>query len=282
MSSLVDRIVATTARASSAGALVSIPTTTEVVEDGGIEFAVHVTTLQDTKSRAKMEQGDRPFNPFLPPDPELLIGTVAPKHVMVLNKFNVLTHHLLIVTRDFVPQERLLDGDDFSALGTCMSELDGLGFYNGGTVAGASQPHKHLQLVPLPLVPGSQPTPIDAVVPPDLATGRPCTIDAFDFTHVLIPLDGRRITDDRSTELFDHASRALGLIGVDDDTRPYNLLLTRRWMLAVPRSREFWRGVSVNALGFAGSLLVRNRSELEALKATGPLAVLKSVVETSP
>ena len=282
VSSLFDRIVATTARASATGALVPVPTTTEIVVDGGIDFVVHMTTLQETKSRAKKDQLARPFNPFLPPDPELLIGTVAPKHVMVLNKFNVLPHHLLIVTRDFVPQESLLDGDDFSVLGACMSELDGLGFYNGGTVAGASQPHKHLQLVPLPLGPGSHPTPIDALVPPDQATGRPCTIDALDFTHVLIPLDGRRITSDRSAELFDHASRALSLVGVHDDTRPYNLLLSRRWMLAVPRSREFWRGVSVNALGFAGSLLVRNRSELEALKATGPLAILKSVVEATP
>ena len=282
VSSLLDRIVSTTARATRTGALVSMPTKTVIVEDGGIEFAVRVTTLQETKSRAKKDQVTRPFNPFLPPDPELLIGTVAPDHAMVLNKFNVLSHHLLMVTRRFVPQENLLDGGDFRALGACMSELDGLGFYNGGTVAGASQPHKHLQLVPLPLGPGSQPTPVDAVIPLDLATGRPCTIDALDFTHVLIPLDGRRITGDRSAELFDHASRALSLVGVDDETRPYNLLLTRRWMLAVPRSREFWRGVSVNALGFAGSLLVRNQSELETLKGTGPLAVLKSVVEGGP
>ncbi len=50
-------------------------------------------------------------------------------------------------------------------------------------------------------------------------------------------------------------------------------------MLVVPRSRENWRGVSINALGFAGSLLVRNREELDELKRIGPLAVLKSVVE---
>jgi ATP adenylyltransferase len=241
-----------------------------------------VTSLQDTKSRAKKDQAARPFNPFLPPDPELLIGPVGPDHLMVLNKFNVLAHHLLIVTSRFVPQENLLDDGDFGALAACMSDLEGLGFYNGGTVAGASQPHKHLQLVPLPLGPGSHPTPVDAVIPPGLANHQPCTVDAFDFTHALIPLDGRRITSDRSDELLGHASRALSRVGVHDDTRPYNLLLTRRWMLAVPRSREFWRGVSVNALGFAGSLLVRNRSELEALKATGPLTILRSVVEASP
>ncbi len=71
-------------------------------------------------------------------------------------------------------------------------------------------------------------------------------------------------------------------MGVDDETRPYNLLITRRWMLLVPRSRENWRGVSINALGFAGSLLVRNRSELDELTRIGPLAVLRSVATESP
>jgi ATP adenylyltransferase len=279
--SLLDRVVSTTARASRTGALVSIPTTTEIVGDGGIEFVVHLTRLQETKTLAKQDQLARPFNPFRPPDPELLIGTVDPAHAMVLNKFNVLAHHLLIVTREFVAQETPLDRADFHALGACMSEIDGLGFYNGGTVAGASQAHKHLQLIPLPLGHRSHPTPVDAAVPPGLAVGQPCSIDVFDFTHTLIPLDGRPVNSGRAAELFDHASRALELVGVHDGTQPYNLLLTRRWMLAVPRSREFWRGVSVNALGFAGSLLVRNRSELEALKATGPLAILRSVVEDS-
>ena len=29
-----------------------------------------------------------------------------------------------------------------------LAEVEGLAFFNGGTVAGASQPHKHLQVVP--------------------------------------------------------------------------------------------------------------------------------------
>ena len=43
-----------------------------------------------------------------------------------------------------------------------MAEFEGLAFYNAGTVAGASQRHKHLQMVPLPLGPGPAPTPMDA------------------------------------------------------------------------------------------------------------------------
>ena len=70
------------------------------------------------------------------------------------------------------------------------------------------------------------------------------------------------------------------MVGVADDSRPYNLLLTRRWMLVVPRAVEHWRRVSINSLGFAGSLLVRDRRELAELRETGPVEVLRRVVET--
>ena len=65
--------------------------------------------------------------------------------------------------------------------------------------------------------------------------------------------------------------------GRDWQSRPYNLLVTRRWMMAVPRARERWDGVSVNALGFAGSLLVRDAGELARLRAAGPMRVLAAV-----
>jgi ATP adenylyltransferase len=56
---------------------------------------------------------------------------------------------------------------------------------------------------------------------------------------------------------------------------PYNLLCTRDWMLLVPRSREFFEGVSINAIGFAGGLLVRNREQLAILRDRGPMAALR-------
>ncbi len=58
---------------------------------------------------------------------------------------------------------------------------------------------------------------------------------------------------------------------------PYNLLITRRWMLLVPRTREFFAGISVNALGFAGSLFVRDKKQLAAAISHGPLRVLREV-----
>src|SRR4030095_920360 len=79
----------------------------------------------------------------------------SPSHYLLLNKFCLPAGHVLLVTRRFERQERLLTIEDFDALITCLGEVDGLGFYNGGIEAGASQPRKHLQFVPLPLAPES-------------------------------------------------------------------------------------------------------------------------------
>ena len=256
-----------------------MPTETAIISDQGIPFVVHVTTLQERKRHAKSEQIEKPFNPFLPPDPDLLVCEIPPHHIGVLNKFNVLRHHLLIVTRGYEPQEKLLDDADFVALTTCMSGMDGLGFYNGGTVAGASQSHKHIQLVPLPLGTGPMATPLDSIVDGSAVVGTQTQISPFNFAHVLIPLDGSRLGPHRADELHQHYRHACSALGIHNETQPYNLLVTRRWMLLVPRSHEFWREVSINALAFAGSLLVRNRTELDQLKETGPLAILRSVVD---
>jgi ATP adenylyltransferase len=61
---------------------------------------------------------------------------------------------------------------------------------------------------------------------------------------------------------------------------PYNLLVTDRWMMLVPRTRETFESISLNALAFAGALLVRNRQELDMLVDCGPMHALRHV--TSP
>ena len=284
VTNLRSRVSATSARATELGALVTVPTDRVVVTDRGLPFLVHVTRLQESKAAAKVDQKARSSNPFLPPDPELVVDDVEPNHVAVLNKFNVIPEHLLIVTRAYEPQDRLLTRGDFRALASCMHDIDGLGFYNGGTTAGASQSHRHLQLIPLPL--GGEPTtptPLDAVLAELPSPGEASAVPVFDFPHVVISLRNARLGRSDAGPLFDHYLRGCSAIGVDDGATPYNLLVTRRWMLLVPRCCEFWNRVSINALGFAGSLLVRDRSELDALSAVGPLAVLRSVVtETAP
>ena len=71
-------------------------------------------------------------------------------YALVLNKFPAFADHALLITAAAVPQARRLDRDDLDALHRCASAARGLGFYNSDASAGASQPHRHFQVVPGP------------------------------------------------------------------------------------------------------------------------------------
>jgi ATP adenylyltransferase len=47
--------------------------------------------------------------------------------------------------------------------------------------------------------------------------------------------------------------------------------------MLVPRSQEFFEGISINALGFAGALLVKDAAQLAMLRKQGPMTVLQRV-----
>ena len=70
---------------------------------------------------------------------------------------------------------------------------------------------------------------------------------------------------------------AKGSPGGSGQLPPYNLLVTPEWMLLIPRSREAFDGVSVNALGFAGALMVRDQLQLQQIEGAGPLSILRQV-----
>jgi ATP adenylyltransferase len=66
-------------------------------------------------------------------------------------------------------------------------------------------------------------------------------------------------------------------VGMERELAPYNLLATRDWMLWVPRAQAEVEGINVNALGFAGSLLVKNPEQLQRLQELGPMELLRQV-----
>jgi len=270
------------------GALQPIATEETVLEDAGVRFVVRSISSLERK-RLEAAKGEAPHNPLMPPEPPLTVGDITPTHVGVLNKYPVVAHHLLLVTKASVPQEAALDGDDFAAIARCLAEVDGLVFYNGGREAGASQPHKHLQLVPLPLDAGAWAAPIEAIFDSWAATGNVNRLLQLPFRNAFSLLDGfddEERAADRLEELYAAQLAAIGVLDLDApraandepmQPAPYNLLVTRRWMLAVPRSRERFGTISVNALGFAGSLFVRDEEEMEDVRDAGPMRVLRAV-----
>ena len=272
-----------TEAASRSGALLPIQTSFRTLEDGGVSFIVRVVenlARKDAERRAVLEGKARKKdeNPFLPYDEELFVADVSDSHVCLLNKYNVLEHHLLIVTRHFEHQDQLLTVEDFAALQACMDRVEGLGFYNGGVIAGASQPHKHLQLVPLPLAAGIDEIPIAGALSEASFEDGIGVVPTLPFDHSLSCLSGDekgRDLHDKYLELMDAVE--LSPTGAEPIPRaPYNLLVTSSWMLVVPRAEEHGApGVSVNGLGFAGALLVRNQEQLDEIIRVGPMTVLK-------
>ncbi|MFL9902120.1 phosphorylase [Paraburkholderia fungorum] len=274
------------------GALQPIETFQAVIESGGIRFGVRqVSSLtckeQQHRQTRKLHGGERPsVNPFLPYEPDLFVADISNTHLALLNKFNVIDNHLLIVTRDFEPQEALLNLADFESLIICMAEFDGIGFYNAGVAAGASQAHKHLQIVPLPLGDSESPVPIEPILASTLIEGQAQRVPGLPFRHAFARLEpGAAISVDAAQSALSCYRALLEAVGIRPvevsgelrQSAPYNLLVTRRWMLLVPRSEERVEGVSINALGFAGSLFVRDAAQMKVIERLGPMAALQRV-----
>jgi len=284
--SLWPALVERSRHALACGAMRPIQTTEEIVTDAGVDFLVRRLSSLERKEQARRqnEQAAVPANPFLPHEPDLFVADICASHFALLNKFNVIRHHLLIVTRRFVDQETLVDLDDFRALAACMAQIDGLAIYNGGAVAGASQPHKHLQLVPLPFVPGGPPVPMEPLFAAVAGRAGIQRIPGLPFRHAFTWMEAGWLgePDTAATYLSRLYRDLLSSVGLEPapeagarQAGPYNLLGTRRWMLLVPRSKELFDSVSVNSLGFAGSMFVRDEAQMQVVKRAGPMAVLR-------
>lgn len=286
-------VIDSTNHALQCGALHSIPTEYEFVEQGGVCFLVRILSNLIRKDEAKQKQekekttSGKEFNPFLPYEKDLFVADISNTHVCILNKYNVVNYHLLVITREFEQQETVLTLQDFEAMWACLAEFEGLAFYNSGKMAGASQRHKHLQLVPLPLTPQGPQVPIEPLLGAAKFHNSLGNIPGFAFAHAFVhldhdwihsPLKAAEVTLKRYYTLL-HAVGLLGDGGANENrlSAPYNLLATRQWMLIVPRSHESFESISVNSLGFAGALLVRNEQQMQLLKDCGPMTLLRSV-----
>lgn len=282
---LWERLVARSAAAQAGGHQYSLPTHGERFEAQGLPYLVRVVDNLSRKDRDKLaaahnaDEQAHPFSPFLPPEEHLFVSDLSPTHFAVLNKFNVLDHHLLIVTRQFEEQDEPLNAADFAALWQCLSDFPSLGFYNGGEASGASQRHKHLQVIP---VEAEHALPWLALYDRNARPGAITSVPELPFPHALIGLEGGddAAPGERLAAVYRTLIRHLGwheATAHGDRPRPYNLLVTPRWMVLVPRRRECWETVSLNALAFVGALLVRSATQKQALVAAGPLRVLRSV-----
>lgn len=197
-------------------------------------------------------------NPFLPFDQNLLVSNLnSPNYALIFNKFCVVPEHLLIITREFVDQTAEFCNDDFRIVESVLESLretNPLAFYNSGVDAGASQAHRHFQVIPTETVP------IDAHIKSTTCFDEPFRIPLYStFIHACI----RRPDSMNSSDWHFEACKKLKSFCSKDSTA-FNLIWTRDWILLVPRRKEFTDDNlnSLNAMAFAGYFLVMDEGHM--------------------
>jgi sulfate adenylyltransferase (ADP) / ATP adenylyltransferase len=240
------------------GELLPIATKPQEVNEQGIRFRLHI---KNDNMRQKITEAKTDRNPFLPFEESMFVSPAGDSHVCLLNRFPVLDDHLLICSNQFEEQSAPMSLENFRAWLLGFDQEDVFGFYNGGSVAGASQPHRHMQLVRTEL-------PMQARI----VTGN------LPFRHRLFKVD--QLDASRLHEAYLQAMGELGLLG-PERCLPYNLLLTSEWMLLLPRTQKSLDTVFLNGLNYAGIFLMRNNQHLVWAQNYGFLNILKacSVVE---
>lgn len=239
-------------------------------------------SLKDNNTPVKGFPGgarDPDFNPFLPPDPVLTVGKLGDYHHVILNKFPVCARHLVIPRVNFFDQRSPLHYEDFLALSLIMSDCGGLGFYNGGAEAGASQRHMHLQWLPaapdnaslLPFVDGLNPS----------SEQQPQKQKQWGFDHVFFYTPPNTDAHEYARGLFQAYQLACKQLKLQPDDNglmpPMNMLIQDGWLFIVPRSQEHFNNIPLNALSFAGMIYVREQEHIEQVKQKGIMQVLAAV-----
>lgn len=283
---LLQRVQTVTRSALASGALVPIATQTRIVNSLGVPVELRYLDALARKDAERARNGDgpsrpqRPYNPFLPYDPALFVDDAGPDYVVILNKFPVVAHHVLLITREFVEQEAVVSGGDFVAIANLMAAMDGVVFFNAGKTAGGSQSHRHFQWVPETL-------PIEVVLPIRTVT-QPQPLTALPFRHAFVHCHFDASCDPVAVgaQLYERFRQCCAVVGVtecDGKLSPHNLLMTRHWMMVIPRTRECWEydgnSISINALGFGGCMLLRSPALIDAVERYGVFNVLAAVTQ---
>lgn len=278
---ILQRLDQLSQAALASGDLLPVQAQEELMHDQGLTFFVRWVSTLAAKDAASVSIPGGPrdpnFNPFLPPAPELTVDDASSTHNIVLNKFAVCDLHLVLADKVFSEQLSPLRDIDFRILADFLALHGGLGFYNGGGPAGASQRHKHTQWIPQADHNGSLHLYKDQL-PEQAQPGSVHRHPALAFEHCFVRLLDTQdpvALGDSLLNSYRLACNELGLVpGSDGLLPPHNMLAGQGWMLMVPRSTELVDGISVNALSYAGCIYVRTPEQIERVQQIGPLGVL--------
>ncbi|CAF3475722.1 hypothetical protein QX201_010954 [Fusarium graminearum] len=308
-SSLPNLVKSTFARARSDGDLHYFPTQVAVLNVDSIQFQLRFSPSLANKPKPPPKDNSKPqkpFDPFENPLPALKVTDLGPSHYCVLNKFAVVPEHFILATNDFKPQTHVLEESDLEATLACIEAYEtargseteqghqdgALGggddlyaFFNCGDHSGASQPHRHIQLLPIARMKDGLEKDTSWTVLADELKIKTAPFATF-TEDINLDMSGSKLHA-IYLRLYRRACRAVasytkdatheGQAPADGPTLiSYNMAMTKSTLVICPRLAE---GVKLqskdgNVLGtvafngtlLAGTALVKNELEWEMLK----------------
>ncbi|KAH6606893.1 hypothetical protein Trco_006046 [Trichoderma cornu-damae] len=328
-SNLHELVKAAFAKALSANELHYFPTQVAILRVNSIPFQLRFSPSLANKPKGPppdASQPRKPFDPFAHPPASLFIADLGPSHYLVLNKFAVVPEHFILATKEYKLQTHVLEESDLEATLACIeayerarqssnhegeaasgrggkSQDDGLfAFFNGGEHSGASQPHRHIQLLPVSRMKDG----LDDDASWDVLAQQASMIQKAPFVAFSEPIDTETSPADLHAaylRLYGKACRAVarhaGAAAPSVDDIPttgeakisYNMAMTRDTLVICPRLSEGSEigggpdgsaaigSLALNGTVLAGTALVKSEAEWDALKTSpgGLLAVLKGI-----
>lgn len=217
----------------------------------------------------------------------MLIADLPPSHRLVLNKFAVVPEHFLLVTKEVKPQTHVLEIDDIAATFACIQayRVEGqelFAFFNSGPNSGASQPHRHLQLLPVQSMRDGLENVNQGNDWSVLADRLSESGNALPFQVFTTSMRPNMTAEERHSAYLSLYRCAVKAVFPQSEARSeeaeisYNFTMTSQSMALCPRMAEgtmikdkFGKDigvVSLNGTVLAGTALVKNEAEWNALR----------------
>lgn len=262
----------------------------EIQED--LQNTVSIRLLKNLEK--KISAATKTNDPFLPPfDEGIFIMNISKTHSLIFNKFMVAKSHLLIITKIFEAQTDQLTENDLFDTYNVMKIHNGFAFFNSDMKSGASQKHKHLQIIPYSEFKTRYLDKILEII--------------ADEKKVALEIDSKLGFTSLFFEYFEPYKYCLGKfreynpfvespeiykkylfsvyvkcrqrLQIENKCVSFNLLFGANWILFVPRKKEkFANTVSLNSLACLGSILTSSTEKFELLQKSKPSDIFNEIL----
>jgi ATP adenylyltransferase/5',5'''-P-1,P-4-tetraphosphate phosphorylase II len=214
--------------------------------------------------------------------PDQVLGNLSDTHILALNIFpSSRPHYLLLTMNPRRRQDEVLDSQDIKFAWTLLHSVNNDGdyyvMYNCGPESGCSREHKHMQASKRPGAEGTEAGETGFRFFPDVDGDEArAKVPYKYFLHLFAKPGMKHNTADDVYEVYRdllHKCRsALGSVHC-----PHNLILTREWLLVIPRrypENGKYMELLPNGAGMMGMVTAAEQEKIDEWMSEGPATVL--------